>query len=220
MEIKKRIVILTKSAKHGHSCVAGIDVKNGEWIRLVTDDTFTDGAIPESYMQDDVNHTVIEPLDVIDVTLLKHYPTKYQPENYLIDINVLPTYVETMSLQQVAALVEKYHEASSSIFDNYYKVLHTDEMDHINKSLDCYCVNNLKVFVTKNHYGKNKSRADFSYNGHNYKGIHVTDKDFFDLEYPVYMRKAYLVMSLPHQFYEASDGTPLYFKFIAKIFPA
>ena len=34
--MKKNIIILTKSIKHGDFCVAGIDTDNGEWIEKAT----------------------------------------------------------------------------------------------------------------------------------------------------------------------------------------
>lgn len=33
--MEKEIIILTKSAKYGGLCVAGVDFKTGEWVRLV-----------------------------------------------------------------------------------------------------------------------------------------------------------------------------------------
>ena len=32
------MIILTKSSKFSAKCVAGINVENGEWVRLVSDD--------------------------------------------------------------------------------------------------------------------------------------------------------------------------------------
>lgn len=36
--MKKDIIVLTCSAKHGGYCVAGIDTETNEWIRLVASD--------------------------------------------------------------------------------------------------------------------------------------------------------------------------------------
>ena len=44
--MEKKIIILTKSKKHSGYCVAGIDYETGEWIRLVSSDLETEGAVP------------------------------------------------------------------------------------------------------------------------------------------------------------------------------
>lgn len=43
--MEKKIIILTKSKKHSGYCVAGIDYETGEWIRLVSSDLETEGAL-------------------------------------------------------------------------------------------------------------------------------------------------------------------------------
>lgn len=39
------VAILTMSSKNGGYCVAGVDVNNGNWIRLVSDVVYTHGAL-------------------------------------------------------------------------------------------------------------------------------------------------------------------------------
>ena len=46
----KQICILTKSYKHGGYCVAGIDVNNNEWIRLVNSDNPANDEIRKEQM--------------------------------------------------------------------------------------------------------------------------------------------------------------------------
>ena len=41
----REVAILTMSSKNHGFCVAGIDLDNGEWIRLVSDDVDTHGAL-------------------------------------------------------------------------------------------------------------------------------------------------------------------------------
>ena len=40
-----RMVVLTKSSKYGKNCVAGINLGTGEWVRLVTNDESSHGAV-------------------------------------------------------------------------------------------------------------------------------------------------------------------------------
>lgn len=82
--MEREVAILTMSSKNGGFCVAGIDVNNGKWIRLVSDDTETHGALS----RDDIkyqNGSFCKPLDVVAVPIIKDLPLQYQPENVLID---------------------------------------------------------------------------------------------------------------------------------------
>lgn len=42
---KIKMVVLTKSSKYGKNCVAGINLVNGNWVRLVTNDESSHGAV-------------------------------------------------------------------------------------------------------------------------------------------------------------------------------
>ena len=66
--MRKTIVCLANSYKHGGRCIAGIDIDNGQWIRLHGNST--DGALCAcEYMLDDGSEPRL--LDVIEVEL--HY---------------------------------------------------------------------------------------------------------------------------------------------------
>ena len=70
--MKKTIIILTKSKKHSGYCVAGIDYETGEWIRLLSSDNETEGAVP----RDDLvfsNGQILEVYDIISCELLIPY---------------------------------------------------------------------------------------------------------------------------------------------------
>ena len=77
--MKKNICILTKSLKDHDYCVAGIEIPNGKWIRLVTS---KDGDAFPKELLDDKN---IKELDLIEVELLQSVPYKTQVENWLLD---------------------------------------------------------------------------------------------------------------------------------------
>lgn len=42
---KITFLVLTKSSKYSGYCVAGIDCKSGNWIRLITEDLQSHGAV-------------------------------------------------------------------------------------------------------------------------------------------------------------------------------
>jgi len=77
--MKKTIIILTKSKKHSGYCVAGIDYETGEWIRLLSSDNETEGAVP----RDDLvfsNGQILEVYDIITCDLVKPCGTEVQPK--------------------------------------------------------------------------------------------------------------------------------------------
>ena len=78
------MVVLTKSAKNGGHCVAGIDVDTGNWVRLVSNDLNTHGALSDQDMQYQ-DRSYCTPLDIVSVPIIKACPSQYQPENILID---------------------------------------------------------------------------------------------------------------------------------------
>lgn len=67
------MIILTKSSKFSAKCVAGINVENGEWVRLVSDDVEKHGAIPDYKLQTDTREVCI--LDVVEVHCISGYTT-------------------------------------------------------------------------------------------------------------------------------------------------
>jgi hypothetical protein len=82
MEVE--LVILTKSSKNKGYCVAGIDIKSGQWIRLTSDNESSHGALFTNNMQYE-DKTICQILDVVRVKIVKRNPVEYQPENILID---------------------------------------------------------------------------------------------------------------------------------------
>lgn len=61
-----RMVVLTKSSKYGKNCVAGINLANGSWTRLVTNDESSHGAVSdEDLVCKDGN--IVQVLDVKEI---------------------------------------------------------------------------------------------------------------------------------------------------------
>ena len=78
----KEIVCLSISTKMGGSCVAGKDIKNNEWIRPIST---RDYEQIESQDMKYENNNLPELLDIIKIPLKERRPSKFQPENILID---------------------------------------------------------------------------------------------------------------------------------------
>lgn len=81
----KKIVCLAVSRKWGGKCVAGKDIRNGEWIRPISNrehEEITD------YDMSYENKKMPELLDIIKIPFKKRRPSDYQPENILIDSEI------------------------------------------------------------------------------------------------------------------------------------
>lgn len=76
--MRKKVILLTKSLKNGGYCVAGIDYYTGQWIRLVSGNQETKGALEKCGVP-------YKPLDIVIVDNITPMPIQYQPENYLIE---------------------------------------------------------------------------------------------------------------------------------------
>lgn len=74
--MRKKVILLTKSLKNGGYCVAGIDYYTGQWIRLVSGNQETKGALEKCGVP-------YKPLDIVIVDNITPMPIQYQPENYL-----------------------------------------------------------------------------------------------------------------------------------------
>ena len=82
--INKEIILLASSKKYNNYCVAGIDVGNGEWIRIVSDDKSICGAVRKEDMiyEDGASPDIF---DIIKIQCKCHQTSHFQPENYIFD---------------------------------------------------------------------------------------------------------------------------------------
>ena len=115
--MEKKIIILTKSKKHSGYCVAGIDYETGEWIRLVSSDSETEGAVPWEDLQYS-NGETLEVYDIIMCRLLRKCGTIVQPENCLYDETV------------------KWEKVGKSNFDEVIKIHGYDSVDYVFENED------------------------------------------------------------------------------------
>ena len=77
--MKKTVLILTKSAKTGGYCVAGIDVNTRQWIRLVTDNEEVHHSLTDENMVCS-NGRVCDKLDVVEVDFIGNAPLPISPK--------------------------------------------------------------------------------------------------------------------------------------------
>ncbi|STO01062.1 Uncharacterised protein [[Eubacterium] infirmum] len=206
--MERNVLILTMSSKYHGYCVAGIDIDNGKWVRLVSNDKKSHGALSRRDIIYE-NKTKCKPLDVVKVPIIKDMPLKYQPENVLINCGTFWKKIETIDINE---LIE-YHEPEKHdfIFGGTCPYIKEWELQYVEHSLVLVEVDNLNIY----HPSYRKTKAKFTYNGNKYYNISVTDPEYYDSK-TYKFKKAILVVSLPNIPFPHDNN---YYKFIAKIFP-
>lgn len=202
--------VLTKSAKNHELCVAGIDWNTGQFIRLVSKDKETDGAIADGDFRYE-NKQVVECLDLIRVSVLNHDGKSTQPENRILDFNEQIEFVRRVSLKEVLKVHKE--ESDINIFGNTKPYVDSCTMLNIKKSLILVKVDNFKTYILNTDWEgrtKAKTKARFYYNDEEYTDISVTDPKYFNST--IVLDSVYLVIST------GSKWHGKYYKWIAAIY--
>lgn len=174
--MKKTIILLTKSRKHGGYCTSGIDVENGSWIRIVSDGIGCNSdEIPYNQLICD-NGEEAEIFDILEVDCIGYKPTYFQPENYVKNRNIAWEKIGQSNLDEVIELhpyEEKdyiYYDDSYRIDDLYIKALPIGQT----YSLMLIQVINPMVEVKTWEQGDKSVTFSFYYNGSYYRYIRST----------------------------------------------
>ncbi len=199
--MEKEIIILAKSKKYGGYCVAGIDVRTGEWIRLSSNNKETHGAVPKSFMKDGYGHT-LEVLDQIKVNLKQYIPEGVQIENYLYDESF--RFIKQGRVTLKHAISKIYQKAEDYIFYNTSRSIPEDEIVHIPyynwHSLQWIQAKSLRIYTKYSEYRDKLSyRGEIEYKGHCYRDLSITDESFIDRcqsQQIEHLENPFLVMSL------------------------
>ncbi len=209
--MKKEIIILTKSAKINGFCVAGIDISNGQWIRLVSDDENGEGAVSK----DDLtfqNGTQAEIFDLVAVECMPA-PTEAQTENYLYDNGYYWEKIRTMSPEEAFAKCKLSN--SQFLFENNERSL--DDNEITGESLVLAEIDHIVINVV-NEYDKKKWKVNFDYNGFKYSNISIGDisirNEYYDYGTYKILGKHMAVFSLTGKY----DKTGKYYKMLAQLF--
>lgn len=217
MSYKMKLVVLTKSAKHGGFCVAGINLyKNKNWFaRIVKND---DG---DAVTSEDIDKA--KPLDIIEVFVKGNKKKHNQTENFPIDFDAADSPAKKIGHKDIDYVKDLYNRGlfeHIGFFGNNKKSLTEEEIDNLNPkhSLSAIKVSSLRVY--KNSHGKPKAEVFFK--DEIVRDISMTDPDYdpenkskIKNNYPIEIGEAILIVSLPAEPYEKNGR---YYKFIAKIF--
>lgn len=212
--MRKQIIILTKSSKHNNYCIAGIDCKTREWIRLVSNDEDTEGAA----LRKDVTYsdgTEVEVLDIVDVELIKPIPTIAQRENWLYDSKFTWNRIGRTTIQDV--LRQRGEDnCGDNIFGNIDNKIASTNVT--GQSLALIRADSPSIIVKT--FERKKVSFLFTYNRINYKFFSVRDiplylsyKDRDDGTYKDLGNMRYAVVSLTGIY---KDG--MHYKMLAQLF--
>ncbi len=204
----REVAILTMSSKNHGYCVAGIDLQNGKWIRLVSDDVDTHGALSK----EDVRYSdgiYCKPLDVVRVAIDQYTPIEHQPENALIDSSKYLEKVGTIDIGRVLEIhPAEFHDV---LLGNQYAYITEAGIYKVSESLILVNVSDLTIY----HPSEWSTKATFTYRGTQYSNLAVTDPEYYTAPNNHHVNKAILVISLP----DSPQNDKYYNKFVAKIFP-
>lgn len=204
-----RMVVLTKSSKYGNNCVAGIELNSGEWIRLVTEDEESHGAVSD-YDLTCEDGSVVDVFDVIVAPIIERCGNSIQPENVLLDISKYITIVDRLTMDEVLEIHPL--EIKRYILGNEYAYITEARVGSVGYSLTMVKVFDLVISQETNPSGKPKTKARFDYGGIEYENMSVTDYRFYGVPNRTRYEEAIIIVSI---------GTPYndkYYKFISAIF--
>lgn len=165
MTITKDILILAKSGKHGNFCIAGKEIRTGNWIRPISDNNETNGAITEDQARLTFDGATCAPwkcktLRKVRINFSQYAPNDYQPENYQINnTQWIQLYTEDVDLNN-------YLDAPSDIWGSNNVLTHQEAID-ANSSLYLLRVNDIRFYIQPNGT-RTRIRATFRYNGYQY----------------------------------------------------
>jgi len=210
--MKKEIVILTKSIKHGGFCVAGIAIDTGLWIRLVSDDDEAEGAVSKNMLQYS-NGEEVAVYDIIEVELIRAVPTSVQPENWLYD-KTSPWEKKGISVLQDVINLHGY-DSPEYVFGNTEVSLPAEWQFKGEPSLLLLEVSEAYIWI-KTFPEKKSVTLNFEYNGQKYNYIKISQKEIKGMmrsDGSHYIGKRSIVISLTDQYYYNDK----YYKVIAQI---
>ena len=221
----KKIVLLTKSRKHGGYCTAGVDVETGEWVRIVSSgyDKTTDEIDEDELTY--LDGTKAECLDVIQIECVGWRPNYYQPENYVMNRTKKWIKLGEATIDNVLA-IHPFEEKQYLFFNSSYRV--EDEIlqnieDDLKSSLSMIKIDNPIIIVSTKPWAQDEKSVTvkFWYNGNLYSYIRTTDDEFFgeyydceDGEY--HLSGSYIAIISLGELYERDNN---HYKLIAKVFP-
>ena len=200
---KKTLILMSKSKKNRCYCVAGFDVENQEWCRLISCNKTTDYAIdPIDFRDKEGNEP--ELLSEITVDCVKVEKDPIQTENYLLNSSepIIINHDRENSWQKLKESPKLFRNPGPFIYGNTCRYLIASEIDQFDYSLIFVKVDDFSV------YRDIKYKCCFNYNGRHYKDISYTCHGLPKIGETFPM--ALILVSIPH-----TECCGKYYKFVS-----
>lgn len=168
---KMNVLILTKSAKYGEFCVAGITCN--KLVRLVADASGKE-INKENFK---ANNNEVQVGDEIEIQCTLA-PLKIQTENTIL--NKINKVVKHYDFKEIDKAMSNIINNGDLLKTQDFAISH-EEISTYNKSLMIVEVSDFETEITKNKKGQPKTKAKFKCNGIEYANFSVTDQDYFNV---------------------------------------
>lgn len=167
--MRKTLVILANSVKHGQHCVAGKDIVSNKWIRPVNDENGGELSHQQTKCKNPHGVFPVSVLQKIEIDFSKAAPLINQPENYIITNeiwiqkykigrNELKSYLDNPEILWS-------NKSSSGIGQNdrvdYDQIANRNVV--IEQSLYLVKPDEMKIIVSANFENKKRIRISFAY---------------------------------------------------------
>jgi hypothetical protein len=176
--VKKELIILAASRKYGKYCVAGIDIRSGEWLRLVSTDSDAHYALDARDLKMD-NGEQASKLDLVSIEFIDRAFSYFQSENYVIRKHSPWHFIRKASIAEVISLHPPnrseyiFYDTSRRIPRNYYCHLEFSDIT----SLLLISPESAHVQVLQQN-DKRKICLQLRYRNRDYEPLPVTDLEF------------------------------------------
>lgn len=210
MSYTREIIILANSAKKGGYCIAGKDIRTGEWIRPVSTMDGRELSRGQVTLNTPSYSWLAKPLYKVIIDFDRHAPLSNQPENHLID-----TSAWRANFKFERTNLDHYLDAPEDIWMYSRKQDRVDYKlfeyglitDH--QSLYLIKVESITYNVVLNGGGHQRLKGTFEYNGMEYT-FNVTDPAYCQykngpLGHSFTEHDKYLCLSLGEKFEATGD---------------
>lgn len=205
------MIILTRSSKYGQYCVAGVSTEDGRWVRLVSDDEKTHGAVSDEMLYDPQARRHADVLDKIEAETEENVPGPVQTENVLVKGKGKIRILGRVRLEEALRLHPC--EERDGLFSSYGYMVEGDT-EALHHSLEMVEVRSLKEYTVVGQSGKPKHKADFEYGGRQFTGLAMTDPAYYGPG-EKHADRAVLVLSISDDEWSHANGHYIY---VARIF--
>lgn len=209
------MVLMTKSSKYGAYCVAGFDAADGRWIRLVSDDEATHGAITDEMLFDRAAGRCAEILDRVRVDIDRDVPGSVQTENVLVVGTGRIRILGRMTIEEAVRLHP--FEERDALFFSHHHIVEAD-ISAIHHSLEFVKAEHLLIYTVIGASGKPKYKVDFMCGGRQYTQFAMTDPAYYDKK-TLHLDEAGLVLSISDDEWSRENGHFIYTARIVDLTP-